>query len=670
MKIKKFVSRGWSIIFILNLLCRPSVLCQDNRVVANNVAVGGAIGAADSSLQKLNDLYHFFYNKGLYDSSLKYAQQFLNIGKKLNSRKAIATGWYCLGLVYTNLTLYDSARFYLRQTAIEAQQTKDSVLLAKSYIAYSMLYRYQSDYPTAFAYAMKSAEIAEKSPNPDLRNLLAKIYTNLGTALIGENQLEKGIAYEKKALGFKNYPDEKRYRILLYLDIADTYLKMSKPLLAKPYLDSALALNKNFDNNIFKMLASVSEANYFEAVGDFEQSLKASLISYKYTGTNNYLKAEASENIARIYFKQKKYTQAFEYANIGNELSLQLKHFKVAAGTFNLMKDISVVNGDYKAALKYAELNKKYADSATNEVSQQTSLSLEARYETKKKEIEIADLRIKNAEKELQAIKRTQFILIAGTSAAGIIVLLGFLYYNSNNKKIIAQKEQGLQKVHIQFLEGQQQVISLQSMVNGQEAERTRIAKDLHDGLGGLFSTIKMYFNTLKHDEPVLQNHDLFSKSYALIDTASVEVRRIAHNMMPETLVKLGLIHAVQDLCSNVSAGKVLMVTLQSYGMEHRFSPSVEIMLYRIIQELINNIIKHAKATEAIVQFNRTEERLSVTVEDNGCGFKLHDANNKNHIGLETIKSRINYLNGNMSIDSQQGIGTTIMMEFLITKEI
>ena len=334
------------------------------------------------------------------------------------------------------------------------------------------------------------------------------------------------------------------------------------------------------------------------------------------------------------------------------------------------MKDISAVNGDYKSALKYAELNKKYADSATNEVSQQTSLSLEARYETKKKEIEIADLRIKNTEKELQAVKRNQFILIAGTSAAGIILLLGFLYYNSNNKKIIAQKEQGLQKVHIQFLEGQQQVISLQSMVNGQEAERTRIAKDLHDGLGGLFSTIKMYFNTLKHDEPVLQNHDLFSKSYALIDTASVEVRRIAHNMMPETLVKLGLIHAVQDLCSNVSAGKVLMVTLQSYGMEHRFSPSVEIMLYRIIQELINNIIKHAKATEAIVQFNRTEERLSVTVEDNGCGFKLHDANNKNHIGLETIKSRINYLNGNMSIDSQQGIGTTIMMEFLITKEI
>jgi two-component system, NarL family, sensor kinase len=139
---------------------------------------------------------------------------------------------------------------------------------------------------------------------------------------------------------------------------------------------------------------------------------------------------------------------------------------------------------------------------------------------------------------------------------------------------------------------------------------------------------------------------------------------------MPEVLMKLGLAPAIQDMCSNISAGKLLQVKLQSYGMSKRLNAPTEIMLYRIIQELLNNIIKHAQATEAIVQFNRDGNRLSVTVEDNGRGFNTQDADDKKHAGLETIKSRVSYLNGNISIDSQQELGTTVIMEFLLADEI
>ncbi|MGF2414801.1 MAG: sensor histidine kinase, partial [Ferruginibacter sp.] len=232
------------------------------------------------------------------------------------------------------------------------------------------------------------------------------------------------------------------------------------------------------------------------------------------------------------------------------------------------------------------------------------------------------------------------------------------------------EKDKTLQQEQIKFLERQQQLVSLQSMLNGQETERTRIAKDLHDGLGGLFSTVKMYFSTLQHEQELLKSNSLFNKSYELIDTASEEVRRIAHNMMPEVLMKLGLTHALQDMCSNISAGKLLQVKLQSYGMEQRLNASTEIMLYRIVQELLNNTIKHAQATEAIVQFNREGQRLTVTVEDNGRGFNTLEADEKKHAGLETIKSRVTYLNGNISIDSQQEIGTTVMMEFLLNGEV
>ena len=151
-----------------------------------------------------------------------------------------------------------------------------------------------------------------------------------------------------------------------------------------------------------------------------------------------------------------------------------------------------------------------------------------------------------------------------------------------------------------------------------------------------------------------------------MVDTAASEVRRIAHNMMPEVLLKLGLANALKDLCDNISAGRKLQVSLQINGMEKRLNPSTEIMLYRIVQELLNNIVKHAQASKAIVQFIEDNNRLSVTVEDDGKGFNTAEADATNKAGIETVRSRVHYLNGNMQIDSQKDIGTTVMMDFLV----
>ncbi len=268
----------------------------------------------------------------------------------------------------------------------------------------------------------------------------------------------------------------------------------------------------------------------------------------------------------------------------------------------------------------------------------------------------------------VEVVRRNRILIVGGIGASGALIILGLFYRNSRQKNLLAEQERKYQQEQIKYLERQQQVVSLQSMINGQEAERTRIAKDLHDGLGGLFSTVKMYFSTLQHDTPMLKENDLFQKSYSIVDTASVEVRRIAHNMMPEVLMKLGLVNAVKDLCDNISAGKLLTVSLEVHGMNKRLNATTEIMLFRIIQELLNNVIKHAQATQAIIQFIRENERLSVIVEDNGLGFNTQESDERNHSGMATIKSRVNYLNGKMSIDSEKNVGTTIMMDFLINE--
>lgn len=350
--------------------------------------------------------------------------------------------------------------------------------------------------------------------------------------------------------------------------------------------------------------------------------------------------------------------------------------------SYDLALAASFRNQAYKAALLLSEtleqLNQlpgsiafaKKAIQLQDSIYQQETVSqlqfLEARYQNEKRARQIATLERDNETQEeaIQARNRTLILVVLG--AAVLSVILWLMYRNSRQKQLLAEQDRRLKAEQILFLERQQQVVSLQSMVNGQESERTRVARDLHDGLGGLFSTIKMYFSALQHEETQLKNSPLFQKSLEMVNSASEEVRRIAHNMMPEVLIKMGLVQATAELANSISAGKLMQVSLQTYGMEKRLNSSTEIMLYRILQELLNNIIRHARADQAIIQFNREGSRLSITVEDNGRGFSTREADEKTHAGLRSVESRVAYLNGELSIDSQQEVGTTVLMNFLI----
>ena len=657
--------------FCIGCLYGQPFFAGDKKTQDSLLAVAYKKGPDANSIKALQAIQRNFFNGGLYDSAIKYAHELITLTQKMNDKKELAKAYFNLGTICTNLTMYDSARHYTELAENAALQVGDSLLLVNCYNTFAIQYSYQSDYTMSLDYAIKGATIAERSTDSAVIKLIPKLYTNIGSNLIEENQFLKAIEYEKKALLYTNYVDEQRYRILLQLDISDAYTKLHQFDSAKKYVSNAVSENDNFNNIILDILTFNTQGFYYDKIGNNVDALNVYRKSYQYADStgNKYLKAEAADNVAVIFLKQKKYDKALPYAREANDISIRLKHFKVAASTFNSLKNIAVANGDYKLALQFAEQKKQYADSATNEATQKLTLNLDRKYQTEKKEKEIADLTIANTAQELAVLKRNRLLIGGGLAAFLLVVILALLFRNSKQKQLLAAKENILHQEQIKFLKRQQQVSSLQGMVNGQETERSRIAKDLHDGLGGLFSTIKMYFSTLQHEQPSLQNNELFGKSYELIDTASEEVRRIAHNMMPEGLMKLGLIPAVQDMCTNISAGKQLQVKLQSYGMEKRMNSSTEIMLYRIVQELLNNIIKHAQATKVIVQFNREADNLTVTVEDNGSGFNLKETDDKKHKGLETIRSRVNYLNGNISIDSETEVGTTILMEFLINED-
>ena len=156
----------------------------------------------------------------------------------------------------------------------------------------------------------------------------------------------------------------------------------------------------------------------------------------------------------------------------------------------------------------------------------------------------------------------------------------------------------------------------------------------------------------------------VFERSLDMLDTSIKELRRVAHNMMPEILTRFGLDEALKEYCNTINATKLLTVKYQSHGMTARMDKSSEIIIYRIIQELLNNTLKHAAAKEAFVQLIREDSRLNIVVEDNGKGFNANLPENNKGAGWANIRSRVEYLKGQLDIHSEQGKGTLVNIEF------
>jgi signal transduction histidine kinase len=566
---------------------------------------------------------------------------------------------------------------YFKEQISLAANIKDSLIQKKALMsAYGNMgnvFNNNGDYATALDYYLKSLFIMETmDPNPTaiciLHVNIASMYNQTEQYNMAEKYLTKMQPYLKAARPdlYSMFWSEKLTIAKMKLDSSDTktcidsletFLKTTK-MSKKQEITTTSSL---LDMQAFYM--STYNKDYAGAIKKLEHKIELE----KETGDTPQQYA-GMKSVGELYLKMGEYGKAITILENTYKFSLRDSVLEIAFNSAKLLSEVYNKKNDKSKAFDYLLKAYQLNEQTTSQKKLSLLNFLEATYQSEKKEKEITTLTLSNTQKELTVLKRNRLLLIGGIIAGVAMLILGFMYRNSKNKQIIAQKEQKIKEEQIKFLERQQQIISLQSMLNGQETERTRIAKDLHDGLGGLFSTVKMYFSTLKHEQDALKENELFGKSYQLIDTASEEVRRIAHNMMPEVLRKLGLTPALQDMCSNISASKLIQVKLQSYGMEKRMNDTTEIMLYRIVQELLNNIIKHANATEAIVQFNQDSDKLVVTVEDNGRGFSLQETDDTKHAGLETVKSRVSYLNGNISIDSQKEVGTTIMMEFLINE--
>ena len=416
--------------------------------------------------------------------------------------------------------------------------------------------------------------------------------------------------------------------------------------------------------------------NTIERIDDYKYEI------YAYANMAWGLSNKDLDDSARVYFEK-----AFDLARENEDQSIQVEmliylaensfwreEYQEAIQQYELMQtypqehieDPGVIRaydfwsqsyaglGKYKEAYEYMRKYKETDDEYWDYTTKEKTAELDARYENLRKEAQLS-------EQQLKITQRTTQRNMAYIGGLSLLALgLFFLYRNRKNQKLTTSK--------IANLEKQQKLMALDYMVQGQEQERRRIAQDLHDGLGGILASAKLQINRVQEEIDKLSDINMFQKAQDMIDYAHNEVRRISHDMMPGALIDLGLIAAVEDLVEYVSSSSDTAVQLVDQSESIFLTEIQNVQLYRSIQELINNVIKHADASNIIVTFQKSGDQLNISVEDDGRGFDISNVQGDG-IGISGVQNRIKYLNGLVTFE-QANPGTIVNISIPITETL
>lgn len=262
---------------------------------------------------------------------------------------------------------------------------------------------------------------------------------------------------------------------------------------------------------------------------------------------------------------------------------------------------------------------------------------------------------IYNGLSSYEVFSGSAMVEIDAFAIAFIIEILALCLLLAYRFKVIREKEQELLSE-----QSRQQQLRTEAVLEAEERERVRIARDLHDGVGQMIAAARMGLGRFSSKNKL--NEPEINQTLDLLEDSIKEVREVSHNMMPGSLMKFGLPTALKQFVNKINNAEILKVDLQIIGLKERLDERIETMLYRVIQEVMNNIIRHSGATNVNIELIQHEEELVLLIEDNGKGFDTSVVENQG-IGLKNITTRVEYLNGNVNFDSRIGKGTSVIVE-------
>jgi signal transduction histidine kinase len=569
------------------------------------------------------DIYNKLRRATYYSNpklSESYTQNYLKFAEKVKDSLQIAIANFYMGNANVVNGNPDKALpFYLKAAAYFESKDDELSRLSSTYNGIASAYENNISDSLSLVYFEKSYDISK----------LAEDDRRMGIALINRSNIHNKLGQLEKAIQLLEEAVE-----LLQDPASAIYLKPAKINLAAAYTENhQFQLAEPIYDGLLKEIDSVEDVlNYAKTLGNY----------------GRFLQKKDRDEEALLYLKNA-YQKFYQLGYQKERINL-MPHLIDA--NYNLNKMDAAVQLFYEYNTVKDSIFSVEKDRNLTEALQ--------KFEAEKKDRKLL-------EQQLEIVSQNKQKKLAMYGAAAVIVfLLGiFVVYRKRleYQATIAKQNNDLQRQKITELTQNNKLIAMNSMIEGQEAERLRIAKDLHDSLGGLLSNVKAHFATITNEQPKLAQLAITERTNDLIDEACLEVRRISHNMMPHALSISGLSGALEDLAQNMR-NLNYEVTLELRELPEDLPTTKQITLFRLIQEALSNIRKHANAKSVFIQLFQYQKQLHLTIEDDGSGFDYHQAINNGGLGLKSINSRVEFLDGTIDWDSVKGRGTTINITF------
>jgi signal transduction histidine kinase len=577
---------------------------------------------------------------------LERALQFALMAKDDNQTKTIINQ---ISTNYHSIGELDSAIYYFQKGLQLKQGMNDPNGLISDYSALGNLFRERGEYEKAQRNLMEALNIAKEEKDSFS---MTTIYTELGDIYTAQNIWNVAEDYYNRALQLARIKSSRFMEAGSLKKLGHISLVQKKDSTAIRYYEAALDLYVTLNNkvNIAEVLIRLSQL--YNKKTEFDRAKVLLLESLATSSQSQDVMSVLSTKLALagIEIKLGNYSRGIVYAEECLDAYEKMDDKENIGRLSLLLSEAYALTGNYRKAFLFHQNYSSIKDSLLSVERAEAVKKYDLLFTTKMKDKEIALQNERIRDQKLSLLrKNNQVLLLAG--GLGFIAMVAALMF------FVYRKNKQLNQQRIRVLKKEQETQRLKSIIEGEEKERKRFARELHDGLGAVLATVKMQISSIRHKFPDVQSSSMYQKAETLIDDACRTVREVSHDLMPHVLEQQGLFPAIDDMCQNLAGHHNLQFDFIPFGDENDLSDIIKITIYRIVQELLKNITKHAQATEVIVQLTIEDDEIILIVEDNGKGFE--PSASQKGIGIENIHSRAAYLNGTFDIDSVSGQGST-----------
>ncbi|PIB34163.1 hypothetical protein BFP72_01320 [Reichenbachiella sp. 5M10] len=593
------------------------------------------------------------------DSTVLLLEEAQALSQEGTYRYGIGLSSYFLGVAQLNTGKYDEAeRNIVRAREVLSQLGEDYYVML-SYKQQGSIHRARGNAAESIEYATTALGLSEALGLPEES---LKIMNNIGAVHLGQGHFELAKAQFRNSLALN---PEDRIRAILLGNLGLAEEKDGNHDKALEYYQESLDISMRLGDPVSQYTTMDFMSALFLQKGEYDKALAYSYQTMKAYERDNRAPEllKAYNRIGLIHAQVNHYDSADYYYHLSLEIAQALGSVDVMYIYANLAFN-HAHQGEYKKAYEELNIHTTMKDSVlTLEKSWQVE-ELLAKYESASKEKEISILQ---AEQALHEASLERQRLIRNTAMGGSLLMLGvsvLLIYSYaqklKNNKVLAQKNEEINRQTLREILKENVIVNIKATIKGQEEERMRIAKELHDSVAGSLAAVKLRLENLTLDK---SGEEAVKPIVEQVNQTYEEVRTLSHNLTPTKVLNAPFVELIKSYVEELAQSTGLEICFLSSQCEvlNELPDSFKVDVYRIIQELLANAVKHAQAKYIEVVLTKNEEEINLLVEDNGRGFEV--SRSSKGIGFENIKHRIKVLNGQMNIDSTLGRGTIVNID-------